>query len=513
MRATLTLIGGDAAMVLAGTLIPLASAPFGFWPVAIVSVGIFFAVSQASSPKRVIWRGWLFGCGLFGFGASWVYFSLNLFGNAVAPLAGLLTAFFDMGLALLFALLAWLHLRVSQRLKLPVFLLLFAPALWVGAEMFRGWFLTGFPWLLVGTSQIESPLSGYAPIVGVYGVSWLVALSAALCLFCLLQLRDFVTRLVQIVGAASVLIAIWVGGWFLQKLDWSFPVGDPVSVRLVQGNIEQSIKFDEKQILDSIKTYQKLSQLEEAADLIIWPETAVADFYFRVKDVMEPFLAEVERRDATVLLGTFEYDAVTGRYYNSFLNATNPSQQYRKRHLVPFGEYMPLRRLLDFLNQFIAIPMSDLFPGTTLQMPIAVGHLKIGVSICYEDAFPEEVIDMLPDANVLVNVSNDSWFGDSLAPHQHLEIARFRALETGRPLLRVANTGISAIISHTGKVERESRQFIAETLDYMVQPRQGITPYVRWGNSFVLVLLIASTIVFAFFVKNERLNSASRANK
>ena len=143
--------------------------------------------------------------------------------------------------------------------------------------------------------------------------------------------------------------------------------------------------------------------------------------------------------------------------------------------------------------------MSDLFPGAALQTPIAVGHLKIGVSICYEDAFPEEVIDMLPDANVLVNVSNDSWFGDSLAPHQHLEIARFRALETGRPLLRVANTGISAIISHTGKVERESQQFIAETLDYMVQPRQGITPYVRWGNSFVLLLLIVSPIVFAFF--------------
>lgn len=497
-------IGYDVLALIGGLLIPLASAPFEWRLLAFLSTAIFFHIMLISNSRQALWRAWLFGCGLFGLGTYWLYFTLSLFGNAVAPLAVVLTALFVMGLALTFVLLAWLISRFSRVLEQPLAFVLIIPSLWTLMELFRGWFLSGFPWLLLGTTQVDSVLSGYAPVTGVYGVSWLVALVASLGLliFYQWQAREIFTRHQCLL--AGLIASVLFSGYLLQRVQWSHADGDKLSVRLVQGNIEQSMKFDEKILLDSIKSYQALSQIEKKTDLIVWPETAIADFYFRVEDIMRPF---VEQLDNThLLVGTFQYDRSTGHYFNSLLNVADPSQTYRKRHLVPFGEFMPLRQFLTFLSQYIAIPMSDLFPGSDEQEVMQIGGVKLGVLICYEDAFPEEVISVLPEATLLLNVSNDSWFGDSLAPHQHLEIARYRALETARPLLRVANTGISGIISHRGKVLIRSRQFVAEAIDYEVQPRQGVTPYMWWGNNLVLgiifVLIFTALIITNFLRKN-----------
>ena len=494
-------IGLDVLALAGGLLMPLASAPFDWRPLAFLSIAIFFHIMLVSNSRRMLWRAWLFGCGLFGLGTYWLYFTLSLFGNAVAPLAVVLTALFVMSLALTFVLLGWLVSKFSRAFERPLTFILLMPALWALLELFRGWFLSGFPWLLSGTTQIDSSLSGYAPVMGVYGVGWLVALIAGLGLLIVYHWMAGKVFIQNQLLLAGLVTSIFVGGYLLQQVEWSYVDGDAVNVRLVQGNIEQSMKFDEQVILDSIELYQSLSQIQKKRDLIIWPETAIADFYFRIEDVMRPFTEQLDDLDITLLVGTFQYDRATKHYFNSLINAGNPEQAYHKRHLVPFGEFMPMRQLLTFLSQYIAIPMSDLFPGSDEQGVMEIAGVKLGILICYEDAFPEEVINVLPEATLLLNVSNDSWFGDSLAPHQHLEIARYRALETARPLLRVANTGISGVISHRGKILIRSRQFVAETIDYEVQPRQGVTPYMWWGNNLVLSIIFL-LIVMALFIMN-----------
>jgi len=473
------------ASLLLGALLTLAFAPFEWRLLALLSPALLLWLWLPLSPKQAAWSGWLFGVGLFGSGISWVYHSLHLFGAAVAPLAAFLTLLFALFLALFFALLGYLFARfpVSSDAK-ALRLLLVGPALWVLLEVFRGWFLTGFPWLLLGYAHLDTPLAGYAPLFGVLSLSWLSIVSGVLLLLFCSAAWQRASQPALLSGA--ILLLLWGGGALLQRVDWSQPVGEPITVALLQGNVSQEKKF-RGQMRSSIIRYMEMSRQQSEADLIVWPETAVPLYFRNAEALLQPLVEELKAQNQDLLLGTFLYDEPNRRYYNSVLSLVQPDQNYHKQHLVPFGEYMPLRFLLDFLSRFIVIPMSDLASGSDQQPALAVAGHFAGVSICYESAYGAVVANALPQADFLVNVSNDAWFGDSLAPEQHLEIVRMRALELSRPLVRATNTGISAFVDHKGNLLQRGPKFVQWSMSAELQPREGRNGYMIWGDWLVIL--------------------------
>lgn len=473
----------DAGALFAGLALPFAFAPYGLYPLAFAALAVLFATWRRATPGRAFWRGWLFGLGQFGFGVYWLHISIHLFGGI--NLAG--------ALAITYLLVAYLalypaavgYLSRLKRVRSEPFWLLFAvPALWVLAEWIRSWLFTGFPWLNLGYSQIDGPLAGLAPIAGVYAVSWGTALAAALLL--VVCTANWHGRL----AALLALVAMAAGTHLARDIEWSQAHGTPLKVALIQGAVPQAIKWNPEQLEHTIQLYRDLTEPHWDADIIVWPETAIPAFYHQIAPVTE-FLREraIENR-AYLLMGTVVSDPDTERYYNSIVALGERAARYDKRHLVPFGEYLPLRFLLDGFLDFLAIPMSDFSPGDPDKPLLDLGKLRIGTSICYEDAFGEEVIQALPAADFLVNVSNDAWFGDSIAPHQHLQIARMRALETGRYLLRATNTGVSAIIGPDGRIMARSPQFTPHVLIGEITRNHGMSFYARFGNMPVLIAML-----------------------
>ena len=366
-------------------------------------------------------------------------------------------------------------------------------------EWVRGWFLTGFPWLYLGHSQIDAPLAGLAPVLGVYGVSWATAFSAGLIVTAILDRRGTLSRLRYI----AVLLVIWVTAGLLNMQQWTQPVGTPLKVSLIQGNIAQDVKWAPEVLAPTLELYLRLTREHWDSDLIVWPETAMPLFYHEARTFVDNLAAEARDHGADVLFGLPVLDESTQRYYNSMMSVGRHTAFYHKSHLVPFTEYLPMKNVLESVVDFLQVPMSDFSKGGINQRPLAVAGQKAAISICYEAAFGEEVIRQLPEATFLVNVSNDAWFGGSIGPHQHLQITRMRALETGRPLLRTTNTGITAIVAPNGKLQALVKQFEVQVLTGTMQPMSGATPYVRIGNLPVVVLLILILSV-AMLVKKPR---------
>lgn len=492
----------DLLALFAGALTPLAFAPFGLFPLALLGPAVLFLLWRGTTARRAAWRGFLYGFGLFGVGVSWVYVSLHTYGHMPAPLAGLAVVLFVGGLALFPAAVGAVGERFRAApvgLRLAVIL----PALWVLFEWIRGWFLTGFPWLNLGYSQVDTPLAGFAPWLGVYGVSFAAAVSAGLLAA---AWADGVRR--WRVYAPSLLL-VWVAGWLAGQPSWVQPTGAPLQVALVQANVPLAIKWRPEYRDAIIDNYIAMSERAPHADLMVWPEAAVPGYFDQVEPQLVPRLERIMRERRTdFLIGTVERDAGPRDYYNSVFALGSANGKYRKQHLVPFGEFLPLPGVLGWLLDYLHIPMSNFSNGDGEQPLLrAAGH-AIGVSVCYEDAFGEEVIQALPQATLLVNVSEDSWFGNSFAPHQRLQMARLRALEAGRPMLRAANTGPSVIIDHRGAVRARSPQFAAHTLTGNVQPMAGVTPYARYGNTaVVMLLLVVLTFVSARYPRRAALNA------
>lgn len=489
LAARLTGPRADAAAGAAGAVLPFAFAPLGWFALAVLAPAALFALWLKATPARAAWRGFLFGLGMFGLGVSWVYRSMHDYGNMPASLAALATALFVAGLALFPALLGYLQARFFDRARLRHAVVVL-PALWVLFEWWRGWFLTGFPWLNLGYSQSDSWLSGYASWLGVYGVSFATALSAGLIVA---AVRTPVRpRLVCIAAVA----ALWVAGFAAGKISWAQPDGAALRVALVQGDVPILAKWNPLERGAILDRYRRLSLEAPAADLTVWPESAIPTYLHRVDPAYLEGLRRIAReRHTDFLIGVIERDAVDQhKYYNSAIVLGAAEGAYRKRHLVPFGEYVPLKPVFTWLMGSLEIPMSDLSPWPGEQPPLAAAGRRLGVSICYEDAFGEEALRTLPDASILVNLSEDAWFGDSIAAHQRLQMARLRALETARPMLRAANTGPSAIIDHHGAVTARSPQFQTLVLAGEVQPMQGATPYVRLGNTPAVLAALAGVL-------------------
>lgn len=298
--------------------------------------------------------------------------------------------------------------------------------------------------------------------------------------------------------SSFILVAVWACGFGLKQVGWSEPVGTPVSVSLIQGNVAQDLKWRPDRVGPTLDRYRSMVFASDSR-LIVLPETALPLFLDQVPpEYFEELAAHARRNGGDVLIGVVEGSPGSG-YYNSVITiGTAASQRYRKSHLVPFGEFIPLRPVLAWIVNVLAIPLQDFGRGDEQQRPLAIAGQRVAVNICYEDAFGEEIIRQLPEATLLVNVSNVAWFGRSLAPQQHLQISQARALETGRPMLRATNTGVTAIIGPSGKVVAAAPEFARATVTRMVQGHAGSTPYVRWGNYAVLalcVVMVAATMI------------------
>ncbi|MSQ70869.1 MAG: apolipoprotein N-acyltransferase [Betaproteobacteria bacterium] len=491
-----------AAAFLSGVLSVAGFEPFGFGPLAIIGLAcLIYLWRSVDSPRFAAALGFAFGLGFFCTGVSWIYVSLHVFGAMPAALAALSTFAFCAYLALFPALVGSLQARLS----LPEWLrsLLFIPALWTLSEWLRSWLLTGFPWLSLGYSQTDSPLSGFAPVAGVYGVSFLAA-SVAGSLVAAIVTRQ--RQRVQAVVAAGVMLG---AGGALGQLDWTEPHGEPVDVALIQGNIPLSLKFDPKAYEKTLGIYKRLIESslahDDPAKLIVLPETAIP----RYLDNVDPgYLAGLARdagnRGADILIGV-PMQQPGGGGFNSVVNiGASGSQYYAKSHLVPLGEFVP--REFGWILSVLRIPLSDFSRGG-LQRPITAGGQRTAVNICYEDAFGEEIILQLPEATMLVNVSNVAWFGKSLAPEQHLQISRMRAIETRRSMLRATNTGVTALIDRNGGVVARLPQYEEGIVRARAQGYSGETPYIRLGNTPVLVLSLAACVAAVLAAIRRRRSS------
>jgi apolipoprotein N-acyltransferase len=476
----------------AGMLAVLGFAPFSVYPLAVFALALLFFQWQHARGKWMAARlGFAFGFGLFIAGIGWLYVALHDYGGMHALLAAAAIALFAAVLALFPAAAGYAQARLRARfggregMAAALLLVLLMPALWVLLEWLRGLLFTGFPWLVLGYTQAaDSPLAGYAPLLGVYGVSLIVAVSAGL-LALLWQLRWTVQGKI----AFGVLLTLWLGGVALRVVEWTQPQGEPLKVSLLQGNIGQGVKFDENNLVGTLETYRRLVQGSDAR-LIVMPETALPLLRHDLPDNYMHLLRNHAIANAgDLLIGLFERER--GLYYNSVVTlGSSNSQSYRKNHLVPFGEFIPLRPVLGWLiNDLLHIPMSDQARGGERQQVLHVAGQRVAVNICYEDVFGEEIIRYLPEATLLVNVTNDAWYGKSHAAMQHNQISQMRALETGRMMLRATNTGVTSIIAADGRVLQMLPQHEEGALTGMAQGYSGSTPYVRWGNAAMLGLL------------------------
>jgi len=465
------------AALVAGAFLVLAFSPFGWWPLAVLSPAVLILLCRDASGRRAFWLGYLFGFGLFLAGVPWVYVSVHTFGHAGAPGAALVTGGFAAVLALFPACAALLAARFNG----PA--LLAWPAAWVLLEWLRGWFLTGFPWLQLGYSQTDTWLGGWLPVAGVLGAG----LALMVCAAGIAELvRPGMARRTALAG---LIAAIWAAGFGLGRVAWTEPEGEPVDVALLQGNFSQDVKWSESWLRAQLDWYAQRTRDHLDADLVVWPETALPTFYQQLEvPYFSSLAAEADNHDAGILAGVLygDYDDA----FNAVIGLGAASGVYKKIHLVPLGEYFPLKSLVRFLLPGLDIPMNDLGAGARDQAPIRLDGRSVAVSICYEDAYGDITRRLLPRAGLLLNVSNDAWFGDTAAPHQHLQIARALALQAGRPLLRAANTGISAIIDHRGRVVQELDQFRQGVVTGTVTPRAGATPWARAGDWPALALIL-----------------------
>jgi apolipoprotein N-acyltransferase len=475
-------LAAQAASLLAGAALPLSLAPLDWWPVAPLALCVLLLAALHGSPAAAAWRGWLFGLGSFGVGTSWIFVSIHTYGDASAPLAGLLTFLFCGGLALFTALgvFAWARWMRGR----PGGVLLGFPAMWVLTEWLREWCLTGFPWLYAGYSQVDGPLSGWAPVVGVYGLGLMVAGSAAVIASVAAQPRED-SRARRI--ALAVMATIWLAGWPLSHIEWSRPSGKPLSVAMVQGNIPQLLKWEPDHLQNTLGIYAKLSRPLWGSDLVVWPESSVPAYFDTVADFLAEQATQAAAGGSTLLLGlpSREDDPSSRRGYaafNSVVALGAESGIYHKRHLVPFGEYVPLESTLRGLIAFFDLPMSSFSSGPADQALLRGAGTAIAPLVCYEIVYPELVRGgVLAGATLLLTVSNDTWFGASLGPLQHLQMAQMRALENSRDLVRATNDGISALIDHQGRITVRGAQFTREVIRGEVQPREGLTPFARLG--------------------------------
>lgn len=486
--------------LLSGALLPLAFSPYHYPTIAICSLTCLFYIVRNSTPKNAFLYGYCFGFGMFGIGINWLHISINLFGG-VNLIGALLITF---TLVAFMSLYPALVTYVSQRflaMKNLIHFVITISTLWTLAEWFRSWLFTGFPWLNIGYSQIDTLFSAIAPILGVYGVSWFTALFAAM--LAALFSTSHKNKL-------FIIITLLISSVYLNTLNsinWTTEKDHELSVALVQGAIPQEIKWKPEQKQKTLDLYLSLSERTLDSQLVIWPETAIPVLYHQAQEFLQQMADMTKSQNRNYLVGIPFRDANSKKFYNGITVIGNNNDTYYKQHLVPFGEYLPFDKWLRPVLNFFHIPVPDFSQGPDRKPIVSAANEIIGVSICYEGVFGEEIITALPEATLLVNISNDAWFGDSIAPHQHLQMARMRALETGRYMLRATNTGVSAIIDEKGNITASSPQFIPHVINDTIKTFEGLTPYARFGNWPVITTAFLLLLITFLSGKSNKLDN------
>lgn len=467
---------GSAVAVVAGAVFSLSFAPFGLWPFAILMPAVLIWLWDGAAPKRAGWIGFWFNVGTFSVGTYWLYISLKLIGGAPVVLALLLMFALVAIMGFYHFLLGWLvakffPARGALRWMLGI------PGAWLLIEWWRSWFLSGFGWLAVGYSQTDTWLGNLAPVVGQFGIA-LVALvvSGGLATLVLGSKRERVV-------AAAVIVVAWAAGFAFGGVTWTQPFGRPITVAVVQGAIPQDEKWLEENLKTTLDLYHDMSRQAYGTDLIVWPESAAPAIFNDIIPYFDEVRSEASVNGSALVTGALREDG--GVYFNSVL-ALEPGSEgpgwHDKEHLVPFAEFFPVPKFVRNWLRLMNLPYSDFQAGAADQAPLVAAGQRIAATVCYEDAYGSSQLSALSSATLLVNVTNDAWFGKSSARYQHLQISRLRAMEAARPLIRAANNGVSAAVDERGHVLVTAPEYEANVMRASVQPRTGRTPYAVVGN-------------------------------
>jgi apolipoprotein N-acyltransferase len=471
------------------------------YPITFISLAFLFylLLNKESTLKQQGLTIWAFSFGMLLSGVHWVYFSIHFFNGAHWLLASIITLAFVFFISLL--ILPFIFITYYLRKHSPfVLLLLVFPAAWVATEGFRGWVFTGFPWLLLGQAHVDNWLAYISPLTGVYGVSWFVALISG----CLVLL--FTGQMKEKLLAGSLAVSILTVSFLFSLISWTSPVGNSIKVSMLQGNIAQENKWKPDYYQPTIELYQSLTEQSWDSDLIIWPETAIPGYFSNAfKDVIEPLRVQALMEKAALMIGGFYYERETDTTYNSILsiNEHGITDIYSKQHLVPFSEYFPGLSYLRWMEKWVQLPYDSVGRGTG-KTTLDVLGLSARVNICYEDVYGNETIRGLPEAQMLINLSNDGWFTGSIEPAQHMQIARMRAIETGRYLLRATNNGVSGIINEKGKIIASAEQYTQAIIKGEAKAFEGSTPYIHWGNGLIFTFITLLLLTSAFIRKEPR---------
>lgn len=475
---------------LAGATLTAAFAPTHLFYLAFLCPAVLLRSILNSRPSRATLHGFLFGLGFYSTSISWIFNALNHYGEIPVISAVLFTLLFIMACAAFPALTSFLFARFFPRHRTNAILFAF-PVLWIFSEWMMTWVLTGFPWMFIGYSQIDSPLRGFAPILGVYGVS----LVTLICSSCIVLLFSRPHRWRVLLLAATLLII----GQALTYKEWTTPSGPATQVSLVQGNIMPANKWNKAAVKQHIDIYRNATEQHWNSKIIAWPETAVDGFENDFNKQLNPIREKAKQHNTAILTGIATSDTL-GHDYTSIIVMGNGYGEYNKRHLVPLGEYVPLRSLLELLptSWIPDLPMNDYSPGARHQANLFAAGVWVSPFLCYEIAYPELVRESVREnhsqAELMLTGSDDAWFGRSLAAPQHLEIGQMRSLETGRDQLFVANNGMTAIINSQGKVTAVAPRYIRTVLSGSVTPRAESTPWLSFGPW--LLWLIGLIIIF-----------------
>jgi len=495
---------GSAVAFVAGMLLALSFAPLEWWPLAIFMPAVLMWLWDGASPRRAAVLGFWFNAGTFSVGTYWLYIAIKEMGGAPFALALLLMAGLVAIMGAYHALLGWavakyLPPRGAMRWLVGI------PGAWLLIEWWRSWFITGFGWLALGYAHTDNWLGSLAPVVGQYGLGLLTLVLAGALVT--LLLGDKRSRIVS----GALFVAIWGVAFALRGVEWTQPYSRPITVAVVQGAIPQDEKWLDENLEAIIDLYQKRTREAYGADLIVWPESAIPDLANYHVELYRNVYQEASAHGSSLMVGTLraEENPKTGEeeYFNSVLSmdkSTPGVGWHDKHHLVPFSEFFPVPGFIRSWLRLMSLPYSDFNRGAAQQAPLEAAGQRISASICYEDAYGSTQLPALRTATLLVNVTNDAWFGHSTARYQHLQISRMRAREAGRPMIRAANDGVSAVIGHRGEIVKSAPEYEANVMRASVQPRIGLTPYARAGNWPVVCLALVFGLASAYVGRRSK---------